>query len=65
MPKLKTKSSAKKRFSFTATGKLRKNYAGKNHFMRRRSQKVIRNTRGTSIVCNTDARIIKKFLPYG
>ncbi len=65
MPKLKTKSSAKKRFSFTATGKLRKNYAGKNHFMRRRSQKVIRNTRGTSIVSRVDARIIKKFLPYG
>ena len=65
MPKLKTKSSAKKRFSFTATGKLRKNYAGKNHFMRRRSQKVIRNTRGTSIVSNVDARIIRKFLPYG
>ncbi len=65
MPKLKTKSSAKKRFSFTATGKLRKNYAGKNHFMRRRSQKVIRNTRGTSLVSAVDARIIKKFLPYG
>ncbi len=65
MPKLKTKSSAKKRFSFTATGKLRKNYAGKNHFMRRRSQKVIRNTRGTSLVSRVDARIIKKFLPYG
>ncbi len=65
MPKLKTKSSAKKRFSFTATGKLRKNYAGKNHFMRRRSQKVIRNTRGTGIVSSVDARIIKKFLPYG
>ena len=65
MPKLKTKSSAKKRFSFTATGKLRKNYAGKNHFMRRRSQKVIRNTRGTSLVSSVDARIIKKFLPYG
>ncbi len=65
MPKLKTKSSAKKRFSFTATGKLRKNYAGKNHFMRRRSQKVIRNTRGTSLGSAVDARIIKKFLPYG
>ncbi len=65
MPKLKTKSSAKKRFSFTATGKLRKNYAGKNHFMRRRSQKVIRNTRGTSLVSSADVRTIKKFLPYG
>ena len=65
MPKLKTKSSAKKRFSFTATGKLRKNYAGKNHFMRRRSQKVIRNTRSTSLVAGVDVRAIKKFLPYG
>ena len=65
MPKLKSKSSAKKRFSFTATGKIRKNFAGKNHFMRRRSQKVIRNTRGTCIMSAPDAKIIRKFLPYG
>ena len=64
MPKLKSKSGAKKRFSSTATGKLRRNFAGKNHFMRRRSQKTIRNTRGTRIMCDVDARIVRKYLPY-
>ena len=64
MPKLKSKSSAKKRFSATASGKIRRNYACKNHMLRRRSQKMIRNSRGTTIMCAADARIIKKFLPY-
>ncbi len=64
MPKLKSKSSAKKRFSTTASGKFRRNFACKNHMLRRRSQKMKRNSRGTTIMCDVDARIIKKFLPY-
>jgi len=65
MPKLKSKSSAKKRFSFTAGGKLRKNAAYKRHGMRKRPQKMIRSARGTSIMSAVDTRIVKKFLPYG
>jgi len=65
MPKLKSKSSAKKRFSFTGSGKIRKNPAYKRHGMRKRPQKMIRKARGPSIMCDADARIIKKFLPYG
>ncbi len=65
MPKLKSKSSAKKRFSFTASGKIRKNFACKNHMLRRRSQKMKRNARGTSIMAAVDARVVKKYLPYG
>ena len=38
MPKMKTKSSAKKRFRLTASGKVRANPSGKQHFLRRRSQ---------------------------
>jgi len=64
MPKLKSKSSAKKRFSLTATGKMRRNFACKNHMLRRRSQKMKRKARGTTIMSAVDARIIKKFLPY-
>ncbi len=64
MPKLKSKSSAKKRFSLTASGKTRRNFACKNHMLRRRSQKMKRNSRGTTIMCAADARIIKNFLPY-
>ena len=65
MPKLKTKSSAKKRFSLTATGKVRRNYAGKNHGMIKRTNKQIRNHRGTTIMAPADARIVRKFMPYG
>ncbi len=64
MPKLKSKSGAKKRFSSTASGKLRRNYAGKNHFMRRRSKRMLRKTRGTTIMSAADTKIVKKYLPY-
>lgn len=66
MPKLKTKSGAKKRFSLTARGKVRMNQAGKQHGMIKRTKKFIRNQRGTSIMSEVDARVVKKnFLPYG
>ena len=65
MPKLKSKSGAKKRFSFTASGKIRRSQAGKQHGMIKRTNKQIRNQRGTSIVSDADAKIVKKFLPYG
>ena len=64
MPKMKTKSSAKKRFSFTGTGKVLKNAGCKRHGMRKRPQKMIRKARGTSVVADVDARIIKKYMPY-
>ncbi|MFQ5785620.1 MAG: 50S ribosomal protein L35 [Alphaproteobacteria bacterium] len=64
MPKLKTKSSAKKRFSFTATGKIRKNPGYKRHGMRKRPQKMIRTARGSSIMSDVDSRIVKKYMPY-
>ncbi len=65
MPKLKSKSSAKKRFSFTASGKVRRNFACKNHMLRRRSQKMKRNARGTEIMAAVNARMVRKYLPYG
>ena len=65
MPKLKTKSGAKKRFKLTGSGKVRAGQSGKNHGMIKRSNKQIRNQRGTTILSDADARIIKKFLPYG
>ncbi len=66
MPKLKSKSGAKKRFSFTATGKVRRAQSGKQHGMIKRSNKQIRNRRGTAIMDPADAKVVKKhFLPYG
>lgn len=65
MPKMKTKSGAKKRFKITATGKVLAAHAGKRHGMIKRTNKQIRNLRGTDVLCDADARIVKKFLPYG
>ena len=65
MPKLKTKSGAKKRFKITGRGKVRGQPAGKQHGMIKRSQKFIRNARGTMILSDSDAKIVKQFLPYG
>ncbi len=64
MPKLKTKSGAKKRFSLTASGKVRGNQAGKRHGMIKRTNKQIRNKRGTTILSDQDAKIVKQFIPY-
>lgn len=65
MPKLKTKSGVKKRFKLTASGKVRSSQAGKQHGMIKRTSKQIRNQRGTTILSDQDARVVKKFMPYG
>lgn len=65
MPKMKTKSGAKKRFKLTATGKVKALQAGKRHGMIKRTRKFIRNARGSVILSEPDARVIRKFLPYG
>ena len=64
MPKMKTKSSAKKRFKLTASGKVKSAQAGKRHGMIKRSNKFIRDQRGTMVLAEPDARIVKGFLPY-
>ena len=64
MPKLKTKSGAKKRFKLTATGKVKAAQAGKRHGMIKRSTKFIREARGTTTLSPQDAKIVKQFLPY-
>jgi large subunit ribosomal protein L35 len=64
MPKLKTKSSSKKRFSVTATGKIRATQSGKRHGMIKRTNKQIRNQRGTTILAPGDARLVKVHMPY-
>ncbi len=61
MPKLKTKSSVKKRFKFTATGKIKHKPSGKKHGMVKRSKKFIRNMRAMALLCVADERIVKLF----
>jgi len=64
MPKMKTKSSVKKRFKLTATGKVKVAAAGKQHGMIKRSNKFLRDARGTMVLSEPDARIVKKYMPY-
>ena len=64
MGKLKTKSSAKKRFRFTASGKVKAPQAGKRHGMIKRTNKQIRTLRGTTILSKQDEKIIKSYMPY-
>ena len=65
MPKLKTKSGAKKRFKLTATGKIKAGVAGKRHRLISHSAKYIRQNRGTKVMSASDATIIRTYIPYG
>lgn len=64
MPKMKTKSSAKKRFKVTATGRIVAGQAGKRHGMIKRTNKFIRNARGTNVLCAADEGLVKVYMPY-
>lgn len=65
MPKMKTKSSVKKRFRLTATGKVMRPFAKKQHNMRKRSNSMLRKARGTTTMRECDARTIRHYMPYG
>jgi large subunit ribosomal protein L35 len=66
MPKLKTKSGAKKRFKLSSSGKVIAAQTRKRHGMIKRSKKQIRQLRGTRAVSEADGRAVRKYyLPYG
>ena len=63
---IKTKKSVAKRFKITGTGKVLYAQAGKRHGMIKRTNKQIRNLRGTNVLFAGDAANVKKyFLPNG
>ena len=64
MPKLKTKSSAKKWFKITARGKVIMPQSGKRHGMIKRNNRQIRNQRGTTVMSKQDGKIVKSYMPY-
>ncbi|MBD1157781.1 50S ribosomal protein L35 [Pelagibacterales bacterium SAG-MED17] len=64
MPKLKTKSSAKKRFKISARGKVITAQAGKRHGMIKRTNSQIRKQRGTTVLSKQDSKIVKSYMPY-
>ena len=66
MPKIKTKSGAKKRFKVTAGGKVLYQQSRKRHGMIKRTKKQIRQHRGTRVMFKADGdNIIQYFLPNG
>jgi large subunit ribosomal protein L35 len=65
MPKMKTKSAVKKRFSLTGSGKVKVKVGYKSHLLSNKGTKMKRHARGTFVLCDADEKIIKKFMPYG
>lgn len=62
MPKMKTNSGAKKRFSVTGTGKLKRKHAFKNHILTKKETKRKRNLRQAGLVSEADMPRMKALL---
>jgi large subunit ribosomal protein L35 len=65
MPKLKTNSSAKKRFSLTGTGKFKRKCAYKSHILTKKSTKQKRNLTHTALVSKADTGNVRRMLCLG
>jgi large subunit ribosomal protein L35 len=64
MPKLKTKSGAKKRFGRTASGKVKRNWGHKRHLLINKSKPGKRLRRGTTTLESGDAKLVLTYMPY-
>ncbi len=62
MPKIKTKSSAKKRFKLTGTGRIKRKHAYHSHILTKKSKKRKRNLVRTGLVSRADEANIKEML---
>lgn len=64
MPKQKTHRGAAKRFSLTGTGKIKRAKAYKTHILNKKTTKRKRNLRKPGLVAETEAKTVKKMIPY-
>ena len=62
MPKMKTKSGAKKRFALTGTGKIKRKHAYKSHILTKKTTKRKRNLGYTAIISPSDENNVKLLL---
>ena len=62
MPKMKTLSSAKKRFRLTATGKIKRKHAFKSHILTKKATKRKRNLTHAALVDKDNVKVVKKLL---
>jgi large subunit ribosomal protein L35 len=65
MPKMKTKSGAKKRFKFTKNGKIKTHQVGKRHRLINNSPARTRDLRGTAVLSESETQRVKRWMPYG
>jgi large subunit ribosomal protein L35 len=65
MPKMKTKSGAKKRFKVTASGRVKAKQAKTRHMMMNKPKSMKRKAKGMAPLCDADTKIIvDNFMPY-
>lgn len=64
MPKIKTHSGAKKRFSLTKSGKVKISHAFKRHILTKKSTKRKRSLRGAAYADKANVAQIKLLIPY-
>ena len=64
MPKIKTNSSAAKRFTVTGSGKIKRNKGYKRHILSSKSKKRKRNLRRATLVAAVEEKKIRKLIPY-
>ena len=62
MPKIKTNSSAKKRFKLTGTGKVKRKHAYKSHILTKKTTKQKRNLTYSALVSSSDEKRVKAML---
>jgi len=64
MPKMKTKSGAKKRFSIRAGGSIKRSQAFKRHILTKKTTKNKRHLRGAVAVHDSDVAAVRAMMPY-
>lgn len=62
MPKMKTNPGAKKRFTLTGSGKIKRKHAFKSHILTKKTKKQKRQLTGTTIISKVDEREVKTLL---
>lgn len=64
MPKQKSHRASAKRFSFTKTGKVKRGCAYKSHILTKKTTKRTRKLRKGAYTTATEAKMIRRLLPY-
>ncbi|MBQ2441009.1 MAG: 50S ribosomal protein L35 [Paludibacteraceae bacterium] len=62
MPKVKTNSGAKKRFTLTGTGKIKRKHAFKSHILTKKTKKQKRNLTHFTLVDTSNVRSVRELL---